>query len=403
MNTVQYLHESAFPGLNAPDRATDIIQPKSLLTFSDWSHPNEEPAPNYVDALQEIVSQLPDQFALLDREWTILALSRDWAREAAENGYSAFRVGANYIQICNRLAKKGDTDAAVISSALQRFADGDTAEFECLYTPSRKRRLRYRLNLHRFTLAGAGLALFSRTDVTDIATLTEQCRSLEQTLIAAQEVERRRIGRELHDSTSQLLVVLQLSLMRLKGLDHDDKADAIIGEMGDVLHQINSEIRATSYLLHPPSPEDGGLAVALRKMVEGFGRRTGLETVFDSDGSTEFPDPLMERTLYRVAQEAIANVHRHAHASRVEVRLIVRASDHVHLVIDDDGIGIPSEAGLAATGGVGISSMRARMDELGGRLGIYRAGLGGRVIASIPLEQPLMHRRRRQSIEKLAP
>jgi signal transduction histidine kinase len=402
VNTVQYFHDSAFPGLNAPDRATDIIQPKSLLTFSEWSHPNE-PSPNYVDALQEIVSQLPDQFALLDRAWTILALSRDWAREAAENGYSAFRVGANYIQICNELAKKGDTDAAVISSALQRFADGDMAEFECLYAPSRKRRLRYRLSLHRFTLAGAGLALLSRTDVTDIATLTEQCRSLEETLIAAQEVERRRIGRELHDSTSQLLVVLQLSLMRLKGLDHDAKADAIIGEMGDVLHQINSEIRATSYLLHPPSPEDGGVAVALRKMVEGFGRRTGLKTVFESDGSAEIPDPLIERTLYRVAQEAIANVHRHARASRVEVRLIGRETDHVHLIIDDDGVGIPPEAGVAATGGVGISSMRTRMRELGGRLGIYRAGLGGRVIASVPLEQPLMHRRRRQSIEKLAP
>jgi signal transduction histidine kinase len=228
------------------------------------------------------------------------------------------------------------------------------------------------------------MAMLSRSEVTDLFTLAERCRRLENSLVAVQEEERRRIGRDLHDGTAQLLVALQLSLIRLKGLHQDRPSELAFGEMDETLKALHHEIRAVSYLLHPPPLVNGSLVESIEGMATGFARRSNLSIDFAFDGITESWPTAVEETLYRLAQEALANVHRHAHAHQVGIRLLARPSGHLHLIVHDDGVGMPDGAARSmAPLGVGIAGMRERIKQLGGRFTV-RHEFGTCLVASIP-------------------
>src|SRR4030095_17219273 len=139
-----------------------------------------------------------------------------------------------------------------------------------VYTPSGvSEDRRFKFSVPRFESGGAQMAMLSRSEVTDLFTLAEKCRRLENSLVAVQEEERRRIGRDLHDSTAQLLVALQLSLIRLKGLHQDQPSKLVFGEMDDTLKALHHGIRAVSYLLHPPPLVNGRLIQSNEQMATG--------------------------------------------------------------------------------------------------------------------------------------
>ena len=148
--------------------------------------------------------------------------------------------------------------------------------------------------------------------------------------------------------------------------------------------EAQKEIRSISYLAHPPALEKLGLIGATNSLVEGFDRRTNLEASFDFVGEPDSISPAAESAIYRVAQEALSNVHRHARATNVRVLLCFRRFA-LHLVIADDGIGISAES-VAGDGhaGVGLASMRSRLAEMGGRLSIHRLAPGTAIVASLP-------------------
>jgi signal transduction histidine kinase len=125
------------------------------------------------------------------------------------------------------------------------------------------------------------------------------------------------------------------------------------------------------------------LTDALRALVEGFGRRTELNATFEVEGGPFALSEAAVHALYRVAQEALSNVYRHARAKSATVRLCSRGS-HAHLIITDDGVGLSDET-LAGRGtaGVGLSGMRSRLTEIGGRLTVNRLSPGTAVIASV--------------------
>ena len=176
-------------------------------------------------------------------------------------------------------------------------------------------------------------------------------------------------------------------LCRLKQEQASEQSLALVEELQQLVMETQREIRLVSYLAYPPALQNVGLVAALKSVAEGFGRRTGLQTSFELQGEPMNLSAEAESALYRVAQEALSNIHHHAQASRVRVFLGFRRSA-LHLIVADDGIGVSRET-LALPGhtGVGIASMQSRLAEIGGRLSIRRLARGTAVAASFFLSQ----------------
>ena len=204
-----------------------------------------------------------------------------------------------------------------------------------------------------------------------------------------QEEERQRIAQELHDSTAQHLAAIGLNLMVLKGgkISDADKVRAL-EDMKGSLQEATRELRTFTYLLHPPGLQRDGLSATLERYVEEFGRRTGLETTLELDHGLDALPLLLQRSILRIVQEALANVHRHASASSVSVGLR-RNAKQLHLVVSDDGRGI-GEASRHSEGepfrpGVGIQGMTARVQQFGGDVEIKSRPGGTTVHAVVPI------------------
>lgn len=205
-----------------------------------------------------------------------------------------------------------------------------------------------------------------------------------------QDEERRRVARDLHDSSGQTLAALKLSVELLQRKVANDKV--ISGELASIALLANDalqEIRTTSYLLHPPLLDEIGFTSAAQWFVEGFARRSGMRVQIEFAPMAERLPNSIETALFRVLQESLTNVHRHSGASEVEVRFL-READAVILEVRDYGRGIPEEL-LSRLGqsvrdsGVGLSGMCERLNELKGDLEITFADPGTRLRAIVPL------------------
>lgn len=195
--------------------------------------------------------------------------------------------------------------------------------------------------------------------------------------------ERARLARELHDSTSQLLVSLELQIMRLKQTTcaGDSKLfGEILIALGSTISELHGEVRS---LGEPGFLEAAGLGCELGAMASEFANRTGLaiRTHFD-----DLPDGVSSEvvhTLFRIAQEALANASRHANPNNVSLDLNVR-DETVTLRTTDDGVGFQSSPEMFASGH-GLANMRTRVDQVGGKLTIQNLEQGAMVEATIPL------------------
>jgi two-component system NarL family sensor kinase len=217
-------------------------------------------------------------------------------------------------------------------------------------------------------------------------------RQLSARLLKLQDEERRRIARDLHDTTGQKIAVLSMTLDRLAKLVDTRKVDvkdALI-ESRDVVGKIGEEIRTLSYLLHPPLLDECGLASAVLWYAEGFKKRSGIHLSVSIDEELVRLTTDAETALFRVLQESLTNVHRYSGSPSAEIR-IFQSSSKVHLEIVDHGKGVkagmerPAFAG-APTLGVGIPGMRERIRQLGGQLEVEFSNEGTRVHASLPME-----------------
>ena len=219
---------------------------------------------------------------------------------------------------------------------------------------------------------------------------TESLQNLSQRLLRVQDEERRRVARDLHDSSGQTLTALKLSIGLLqKELANDERISEELTGIALLADEALQEIRTTSYLLHPPMLDEAGFTSAAQWYVEGFARRSGMKVRLDFASEVErLPNPI-ETALFRVLQESLTNVHRHSGASEVDVRF-VREAQAVILEVRDYGRGIPqqllSRLGQSARdSGVGLSGMCERMNELKGELEITSADPGTRLRAIVPL------------------
>ena len=221
--------------------------------------------------------------------------------------------------------------------------------------------------------------LGSCRDITEAKQAQRELSEVAERLVEVQEEERRRIAAELHDSTSQHLVALTFGLSALRrGRATAETLDDMTNELNEALR----EVRTLSYLLHPPTLAKEGLRRTLRSFVRGFAQRTGLSVRVSVRGAVDgLPQPA-QRALFRVAQESIANAHRHSPARQISIHLR-RGPAGVRLIVTDDG-GPPKVLAAQMTPGVGIPGMEARIQRLGGSFAIRATASGTRVTAFIP-------------------
>lgn len=215
-------------------------------------------------------------------------------------------------------------------------------------------------------------------------------RSLSQRLMKMQDEERRRVARELHDSTGQTLTALKMSVQALYH-DHEDeeRISLALSEIAGLADQALQEIRTTSYLLHPPLLDEAGFAWAARWYVEGFAKRSGIRVNVNLPAESDRLPETVEMILFRILQESLTNVHRHSGASVVDLQLS-QDSKQVVLEVRDNGRGIPLELlnrlrGATGGSGVGFAGMRERMHDVNGQMDIESGPAGTTIQVVVPL------------------
>lgn len=213
-----------------------------------------------------------------------------------------------------------------------------------------------------------------------------QLKRLSEALLSFQEEERKRIARDLHDEIGQYLTAIKLSLGMLMK-DNPGLADAGRRDLEESIQLVDTamaDIRRISASLRPAILDDFGLVPCIEHEVEFLRKRGGLDIVFTTEGLEERLEPRKEIAFYRVMQEALNNIVKHAEASRVEVRL-ARCDERIALVIRDDGKSF-RKGYLERTGGLGIVGMRERIEAVGGTFSIGPRTGGGTIIeAAVPV------------------
>ena len=208
----------------------------------------------------------------------------------------------------------------------------------------------------------------------------ETMRALTGSVLTAQDEERRRIARELHDSTGQNLIAASMLIARITKM-LPDAAAPVATQLDGMVQQSIHELRTMSYVLHPPLLDEAGLKLALQHYVDGFCERSGLTVDLDISPEFERLQPDVELTLFRVVQEALTNVSRHSDSATAEIRLgrgVIAGDPKVILTIQNAvrrfyrplGFSGLVARRLSRKDGIGLASMRERLHQIGGSLDI---------------------------------
>ena len=287
----------------------------------------------------------------------------------------------------------------------QRHADGSTTWMESMgrvvydeeHQPVRMMGVCMDITKRKETeaaLRGAQSELERRVQerTADLELAQVSLRHLSARLLQAQDEERRRIARELHDSAGQLLAALSMTLTPLElelPKANPRWAESLKNGM-KLVEELSNELRTISHLLHPPMLDEAGLEFALRWYVEGFAERSRIDVQFDFPHDLERLPRELETTIFRLIQESLTNIHRHANSPTAAIR-VWRENGEIKVEIRDRGKGMPAEMhqGLSrrVRTGLGIQGMRERVRELGGRLEIHSGKAGTAVIAAVPFQQ----------------
>lgn len=229
------------------------------------------------------------------------------------------------------------------------------------------------------------------TNITERKQAEEALHQLSTRLLQLQDEERRRLGRELHDSLAQSVLAVNLNLAQaVRSLTSvDERSRHALAEARRVLVEMSREIRTLSYLLHPPLLDELGLVSAIKEYAEGFSERSGIELNLEiQPGFARLPQEA-ETALFRIVQESLTNIQRHSGTQTARIHLHGDSAS-VNLEVADRGRGMDKKAiergnGTGTRLGVGILGMRERMTQLGGKLEIESSPSGTTVRVSIPL------------------
>lgn len=238
--------------------------------------------------------------------------------------------------------------------------------------------------LGALAVAGAGLAL----NVSELRVADAKLKALAQRVVESQEEERARLSRDLHDGISQWLVSIKLQIeagvIRLGGdAAQRAKAQATFERTAEQLNKVLGEVRRISHNLRPAILDDLGLAAALEHLAQECSEGGAAPATFRAEGQADGLSDMANTVLFRIAQEALANIGRHAGAARVEI-VLAAAAGRVELRVADDGAGFDIDGiALHPQRGIGLRNMAERMEAIGGTLHITSSAAGTTVLARI--------------------
>ena len=229
-------------------------------------------------------------------------------------------------------------------------------------------------------------------DITDRIEKEKSLRDLTAHLLRMQDEERKRIGRDLHDTLGQCVTAMKINLDTLAaGLETNSAIKKQVTQCAELADECVKEVRTISYLLYPPMLEEMGLKSAIAWYLEGFTARSGIQATFQASADFGRLSRDIELALFRVLQESLTNVHRHSGSPTAHVELSSDGTNAV-LEISDEGRGIPANV-IALSGewkravGVGLRGMKERLGQLGGGLEVASTGHGATVTATVPIEK----------------
>jgi hypothetical protein len=362
---------------------------RSVLAPAETSPPlaaGLKPASRAAARLLAGVSKaLVQETALINEAGVVIAVNPAWREAARRSGAPRHAgLGEPYLDFCTRISPVLGRGA--FRNGVQDLLSGRSSSFTHHYTvtdsePPHRRHVR----ITPLPLSPQPVFVVVHDDLPLPKARPSPARACD--LLAAQEEERVRIAIELHDSTCQHLAALNLSLGRLRPLVSGAKADQVLDDMSISVGEVMKEIRVLSYLIKPAGLEQNGLAHAVRGFVNGFGARTGLTASFLTRGPVDAAPPPVQHAAYRIVQEALSNVYRHAEAQHADVELVSEAGV-LTVRVSDDGKGVAALLrgdGAALESGVGIAGMRARAAQLKGRIEITCRGSGTVVVALLPV------------------
>ena len=325
--------------------------------------------------LRRIVDTCAAGVAVLDELGTVLYVSRAWGNFAEQDG-PVENLHSSYLGICNSSVGR----ANALAEDIQRILDGDEREFHKEYqVAGEDEPTWFLMHAARLDLPGSNRfrVLVTREDVTRHRQAEESLRNLGGRLINAQEEERSRVARELHDDLNQQLAILSIELEQLRQKIPVDNQDLRAGvqALWTKAQEISSSIHRLSYQLHPAKLDHLGLAAAIKSLCEGLSEHGETKIEFRAKG---FPAVLPQEVtlcVFRITQESLQNVTRHSGAQDAQV-LLRRTSKGVHLRVSDSGCGFDTHSPRTKQG-LGFISMRERLRLVGGRISIRSHPLRG--------------------------
>jgi PAS domain S-box-containing protein len=324
---------------------------------------------------ERAVEAAEEMIAVVDREYRILLANRKYAtmRNMAKDQI----LGRFVHEVLNKGAFE-----AVVKPKLDECFQGNVVRYEMKYTfPDLGER---DVSISYFPIEGTtgvvGAACIFQ-DITERKRLEEALTGMTRKLIEAQEQERTRIGRELHDDINQRLAMLALEIEQLQ--DNPSELRSRVQELRKTTCELSNDVQALSHDLHSSKLEYLGVVGGIRSWCKEFAERQKMEIDFRSDVHTALPLEVGV-SFFRVVQEALHNAIKHSGVKRVEVQL-QEDSGVIHLIVRDSGNGFDLQAALQGKG-LGLTSMRERVRLINGTITIESKAMGGTIIhVRVPL------------------
>ncbi len=364
--------------------------------------PGEFPAPNYDASARQLKRELQElrnltednreqqrkldsMTSLLDEKFNILTTSISLQQSHSQD------------QTQNQLSLESLRVTDSLTGLLNSMEDEETRLLQSRQVISDETYSRVRAGIATAFVVAMLLLLISfqqlMVELRNRRRAEDSIRRLSGRLLSLQDIERRKVARELHDGIGQYFVSLKMNFEMLRISSSEGEREKILADCEQLLDSGISEARTLSHLLHPPLLDEAGFVSAARWFVDGFTQRSSIAVTFAApEGLLRMPKDV-ELALFRILQESLTNIHKHSGSVSAEIRLGL-TGNNVNLVVTDFGKGI-SPALLqqfenSTTGtGVGLAGMRERIGELGGTLKLESDGPGGTTLrVTIPLRQP---------------
>lgn len=340
--------------------------------------------------LQRLVDACASNLAVLDESGAILYASRAWLLSSEQDALAAKTDGLGLRYLGTQAGSATvPPEMLALATDIQRILDHREREFRREYSCRGSVGSRWFL-VHAARLdlpePGSFRVFVTREDVTRRRRAEEELRNLGGRLIRAQEDERSRIARELHDDLNQQLAILGIELDQLRQKMPQDQTD-LIARAQKLLtrtQEISSEVHRLSYQLHPSKLDHLGLAAALESLCQEISQHQDIEIEFHQDGFPVFLSPDITLCVFRIAQEALRNVTKHSGAGEARVTLR-KTLQSIHLRVSDNGCGFDTDS-PRITKGLGFISMRERLRLVGGEISIRsQARSGTQIDVLVPL------------------